>query len=187
MPADVPAIDPVELYLELHQSDQKQRFRERPIVHGDLHMNNVALDNTPRRLEAYIFDAGVIRRSAAGRDLAVLEVSILLHQQLGIETLIQVCSVIYDASTPPDENTFASVTNPLAQNVIEFVRGLRMGVNAWNRVEIYALLVFDFALIQLGGLSFGTSGNRIADPRAAGAVAAFVARWYGRIRKGGSA
>ena len=33
---------------------------------------------------------------------------------------------------------------------------------------IYALLVFDFALIQLGGLSFGSSGNRIADPRAAG-------------------
>ena len=95
LPADVPAIDPVELYLELHQSDQKQRFRERPIVHGDLHMNNVALDSTPRGLEAYIFDAGVSRRSTAGRDLAVLEVSILLHQQLGIETLIQVCSVIY--------------------------------------------------------------------------------------------
>jgi len=187
LPADVPAIDPVELYLELHQSDQKQRFRERPIVHGDLHMNNVALDSTPRGLEAYIFDAGVSRRSTAGRDLAVLEVSILLHQQLGIETLIQVCSVIYDASTPLDENTFASVTNPLAQNVIEFVRGLRTGADAWNPPEIYALLVFDSALIQLGGLSFGTSGNRIADPRAAGAVAAFVARWYGRIRKGGSA
>ena len=102
-------------------------------------------------------------------------------------TLIQVCSVIYDASTPLDENTFASVTNPLAQNVIEFVRGLRTGADAWNPPEIYALLVFDSALVQLGGLSFGTSGNRIADPRAAGAVAAFVARWYGRIRKGGSA
>jgi CheY-like chemotaxis protein len=187
LPADVPTIDPVELYLELHQSDQKQRFRERPIVHGDLHMNNVALDSTPRGLEAYIFDAGVIRRSTAGRDLAVLEVSILLHQQLGIETLIQVCSIIYDASTPLDENTFASVTNPLAQNVIEFVRGLRTGADAWNPLEIYALLVFDFALIQLGGLSFGTSGNRIADPRAAGAVAAFVARWYRSIRKDGAA
>jgi hypothetical protein len=52
LPADVPAIDPVELYLELHQSDQKQRFRERPIVHGDLHMNNVALDSTPRGHDA---------------------------------------------------------------------------------------------------------------------------------------
>jgi hypothetical protein len=140
-----------------------------------------------RGLEAYIFDAGVIRRSTAGRDLAVLEVSILLHQQLAIETLIQVCSVIYDASTPLDENTFASVTNPLAQNVIEFVRGLRTGADPWNPPEIYALLVFDSALIQLGGLSFGTSGNRIADPRAAGAVGAFVARWYRSIRKDAAA
>jgi CheY-like chemotaxis protein len=184
LPADVPAIDPVEVYLELHRSDQKVRLRERPIVHGDLHMRNVALDSTPRGLEAYIFDAGVIRRSAAGRDLAVLEVSTLLHQRLDFDTLIHVCTVIYDASTPLDENTFVSVTDPLAQNIIEFVRGLRTGANAWNPPEIYALLVFDFALIQLGGLSFGTSGNRIADPRAAGAVAAFVARWYGRIKKG---
>jgi CheY-like chemotaxis protein len=183
----VPRVDPVELYHELHQSDQKVRLRERPIVHGDLHMSNVALDSTPHGLDAYIFDAGVIRRSTAGRDVAVLEVSTLLHQRLDFDTLIHVCSVIYDASTPLDENTFASVTDPLAQNIIEFVRGLRTGANAWNLLEIYALLVFDFALIQLGGLSFGTSGNRIADPRAAGAVAAFVARWYGRIRKGGSA
>ena len=137
-----------------------------------------------RGLEAYIFDAGVIRRSTAGRDLAVLEVSILLHQQLGIETLIQVCSVIYDASTPLDENTFASATDSLAQNIIEFIRGLRAGVNTWNPAAIYALLVFDFALIQLGGLSFGSSGNRIADPRAAGVVAAFAARWYTSITNG---
>jgi hypothetical protein len=184
---DVRSIDPIELYLELHKSDQKVRLRERPIVHGDLHMNNVALDSTPRGLEAYIFDAGVIRRSTAGRDIAVLEVSVLLHQQLDIDTLIQVCSIIYDTSTPLDENTFASVTDPLAQNIIEFVRGLRTGVSAWNPPEIYALLVFDSALIQLGGLSFGTSGNRIADPRAAGAVAAFVARWYRSIRKDAAA
>jgi CheY-like chemotaxis protein len=183
----VPLVDPVELYHELHQSEQKLRLRERSIVHGDLHMGNVALDSTPRGLEAYIFDAGVIRRSTAGRDLAVLEVSTLLHQRLDFDTLIYVCSVIYDASTPLDENTFASVTDPLAQTIIEFVRGLRTGVNAWNPAEIYALLVLDSALIQLGGLSFGTSGNRIADPRAAGVAAAFIARWYGSIRKGRAA
>jgi CheY-like chemotaxis protein len=183
----VPRVDPIELYHELLQSDQKVRLRERPIVHGDLHMSNVALDRTPRGHDAYIFDAGVIRRSTAGRDLAVLEVSTLRHQRLEFDTLIHVCSVIYDVSTPLDENTFASVTDPLAQNIIEFVRGLRTGVSAWNPPEIYALLVFDFALIQLRGLRFGTSGNLIADPRAAGAVAAFVARWYGRIRKGGGA
>ena len=181
LPADVPDIDPVELYLSLRQSDHKLRLRERPIVHGDLHMSNVAMDSTPRGPEAYIFDAGVIRRSTAGRDLAVLEVSVLLHQRLDIEALIKVCSVVYDAEKALDEKSSASVTEPLAQNIIEFIRGLRAGVNTWNPAAIYSLLVFDFALIQLGGLSFGSSGNRIADPRAAGVVAAFAARWYTSI------
>jgi CheY-like chemotaxis protein len=117
--ADVSAVDPVELYLELRRSDHKLRLRERQIVHGDLHINNVALDSTPRGLEAYIFDAGVSRRSTAGRDLAVLEVSGLLHQRLDVDTLIQVCSVIYDAAKPLDENTFASATDPLAQHIID--------------------------------------------------------------------
>ena len=44
-----------------------------------------------------------------------------------------------------------------------------------------ALLVFDFALIQLGGLSFGSAGNKIADARAAGVLMAFVAEWYRSI------
>jgi len=183
LPAGLPAADPVALYLQLRQCDDKVRLRERQIVHGDLHMNNVALDTTPRGPEAYIFDAGMVRRSTAGRDLAVLEVSVLLHQRLDVETLIQVCSVTYDVAKPLDANSFASVTDPLAQNIIEFIRGLRAGVNTWNRAAVYALLVFDFALIQLGGLSFGSSGNRIADPRAAGVVTAFAAEWYTNIAK----
>jgi len=181
LPTDVPSIDPVALYMELRQCDQKLRLRERSLIHGDLHMSNVALDTTARGPEAYIFDPGVIRRSAAGRDLAVLEVSVLLHQRLDVATLVQVCSVVYDAAKPLGENSFASLTEPLAQNIVEFIRGLRAGVNTWNSAAIYALLVFDSALIQLGGLSFGSSGNRIADPRAAGVVTAFVARWYTSI------
>lgn len=39
------------------------------------------------------------------------------------------------------------------------------------------------SLIQLGGLSFGSSENRIADPRAAGVVTAFAAEWYTNIAK----
>lgn len=182
---DVPPVDPVALYMELRQRDQKLRLREQSLVHGDLHISNVALDATAHGPEAYIFDPGVMRRSAAGRDLAVLEVSLLLHHRLDVATLIQVCSVIYAVAKPLDENSFASVAEPLAQNIIEFIRGLRAGANTWNPPAVYRLLVFDFALIQLGGLVFGSSGNRIADPRAAGIVTAFVARWYTSIANGG--
>src|SRR5579862_883814 len=54
LPAGVPAADPVALYVELSRSDQKLRLREQPLVHGDLHMSNVALDRTDRGFEAYI-------------------------------------------------------------------------------------------------------------------------------------
>jgi hypothetical protein len=144
-------------------------------------MSNVALDSTPRGHEAYIFDPGVIRRSTAGRDLAVLEVSVLLHHHIDLDTLKTICSLVYDASNPLDANTGIAVSDPLAQNVIEFIRGLREGLKSWNPLQVYALLVFDFALIQLGGLMFGSSGNKVADTRAIGIVTAFAAAWYQAI------
>jgi hypothetical protein len=69
---------------------------------------------------------------------------------------------------------------------VEFIRGLRDGVQSWNSPEIYALLVFDFALIQLGGLMFGSSGNKVADTRAIGIVTAFAAGWCRAISSGAS-
>jgi CheY-like chemotaxis protein len=177
----LPATDPVALYVALKQSEVRVRLKERPIVHGDLHMSNVALDSMPRGPEAYIFDPGVIRRSTAGRDLAVLEVSILLHHHIDLDTLKTICSIVYDASKPLDANTASTVSDPLAQNVIELIRGLREGLKSWNSLQVYALLVFDFALIQLGGLMFGSSGNKVADTRAIGIVTAYAAAWYQAI------
>lgn len=173
-----PAVNPVDLYLQLRDQDKQVILREQPVVHGDLHLNNVALDITPRGSEAYIFDAAVVRRTAAGRDIAVLEVSILLHQPLDRDRLTVVCSCIYDRSMPLDANTAASVDDPLAKSIIECIRGLREGTKSWNEPDIYALLVFDFVLIQLGGLMFGSSGNRITDKGAVAILAAYVADWY---------
>ncbi len=183
----LPAADPIALYIDLHKTDAKVRLRERSVVHGDLHMSNVALDSAPKGHEAYIFDAGVIRRSTAGRDLAVLEVSVLLHHHIDLDTLKAICSLIYDPAKPLDVNTAASLADSLAQNVVEFIRGLREGVKSWNRPEVYALLVFDFALIQLGGLMFGSSGNKVADTRAIGMVTAFAAEWYRAIEMNATA
>ena len=146
-------------------------------------MNNVALDDTSKGPAAYIFDPGVIRRSAAGRDVAVLEVSILLHQPIPLESFKNICAIIYDASRPVDVDAVSSIHDPKAQNIAEFIRGLRMGVKGWNQPELYALLVFDFVLIQLGGLRFGSSGNRITDKSAVGVLAAYVADWCRHLQR----
>jgi hypothetical protein len=44
--------------------------------------------------------------------------------------------------------------------------------------EIYALMVFDFMLIQVGGLAFGSFGNRIVDESSAAYLLVVVGEWY---------
>ena len=65
----------------------------------------------------------------------MLEVSVLLHHDIDLDTLKTICSLIYDAAKPLDTNTASSLADPLAQNVVEFIRGLREGVQSWNPPE----------------------------------------------------
>jgi hypothetical protein len=44
-------------------------------------------------------------------------------------------------------------------------------------------MVFDFALIQVGGLTFGSSGNMISDHRSAVYLLATAAEWFRKLRK----
>lgn len=71
----------------------------------------------------------------------------------------------------------------MGKNIVEFIRGLRDAARAWNDPDVYALMVFDFALIQVGGLAFGSSGNKIWDQRSAVYLLAVVADWYLRLRQ----
>ncbi|MBZ5534065.1 MAG: phosphotransferase [Acidobacteriia bacterium] len=175
-------VDPISLYSELVACEDKLRVKERSLVHGDLHIRNVALDIDGDKAAAYIFDPGVIKRSVAGRDLAVLEVSVVLHQRIDFDTLSQICSVLY-GSDPPVKESVGSIVNPVGKNIVEFIRGLRDAARAWNDPDVYALMVFDFALIQVGGLAFGSSGNKIWDQRSAVYLLAVVADWYLRLRQ----
>jgi CheY-like chemotaxis protein len=174
-------IDPMALYASLVASEERLRLNVRSLMHGDLHMGNVALDFDAQSVEAYIFDAGVTRRDVAGRDLAVLEVSVILHQRLPYDTVVEICSALYGSSDFLGRADAGALTVP-AQNVVDFVRALRAAAGAWNAPDVYALMVFDFALIQMGGLMRGFSGNKIEDPRAAAHLLAVVAGWYEGLR-----
>jgi hypothetical protein len=175
--------DPIALFSELLASEETQRIQERSIVHGDLQMTNVALDFDAKSADAYIFDPGVVRRNVAGRDLAVLEVSVLLHQPISYETLAEICSILYRSTDAVGSETLGSLADPIGKSIAEFIRSLRQAAGAWNDPDVYALLVFDSTLIQLGGLIFGSSGNKIRNERSAGHLLAMVSDWYTRIRK----
>jgi phosphotransferase family enzyme len=175
--------NPIELYTELARSEEKLRLNEQSLLHGDLHISNVALDIVDDKPVAYIFDPGVISRNVAGRDLAVLEVSVILHQQLNSETLSQVCSALYQGVNITETKVGdAPISDPIGKNIVEFVRVLRKCAEASNELAIYALLVFDCALIQVGGLAFGSNGNKIHDQRDAVYLLAVTAEWYRTFR-----
>ncbi|MFZ1083425.1 MAG: hypothetical protein WAN35_00520 [Terracidiphilus sp.] len=174
--------DPVALFSELLVSDKKQRVTERSLVHGDLHMSNVALDIEPNGTHAYIFDAGVVKRNVAGRDIAVIEASILLHQRIDHEDFVRICSILYGPATSGTEDVAALPAVGIVKEIVEFIQALRKAANPWNDLEIYALMVFDFVLIQVGGLAFGSYGNRIVDQQSAAYLLAVVGEWYRRVR-----
>jgi CheY-like chemotaxis protein len=175
--------DPVALFSELLASEEKQRINERSLVHGDLHMSNVALDLEPNSAHAYIFDAGVVKRNVAGRDIAVIEASVLLHQRIEHGDFVRICSILYGSAASATEDVAAEPVFGIALELVEFIQALREAAKPWNDLEIYALMVFDFVLIQVGGLSFGSYGNRIVDQPSAAYLLAVVAEWYRRVRK----
>jgi hypothetical protein len=176
--------EPIALYTELVASDDRFRINERSLVHGDLHVSNVALDiKTDGNAEAYIFDPGVVTRSVAGRDLAVLEVSVILHERLRVETIAQICSVVYGSRDSLTADSPSLIADPMGRNVVEFIRGVREAATNWNNLEIYALVVFDSALIQFGSLAYGSSGNKVSEPRSALHLLIAVANWYKSLSK----
>jgi hypothetical protein len=174
--------DPVSLFSELLANEEKQRINEGSLVHGDLHMSNVALDLGPKGAHAYIFDAGVVKRNVAGRDIAVIEASVLLHQRIEHEVFVRICSILYGPATSGIDNVAEEPVVGVAKDIVDFIQALREAANPWNDPEIYALMVFDFVLIQVGGLAFGSYGNRIVDQQSAAYLLAVVGDWYRRVR-----
>lgn len=121
------AVDPIALFRELAASEVKIRVNESPIVHGDLHISNVALDiKTDGTAEAYIFDPGVVTRTVAGRDLAVLEASAILPQELDLGTVEQVCSVLYRGEGSLKKDSASSITDTRAGMLLSSFVGCAM-------------------------------------------------------------
>ena len=175
-------LNPVSMFSEIMDCSDTVRLNEMSVVHGDLHMSIVALDVWDGNVDAYIFDPGVIAKNVAGKDMAALEVSAMLHQRIEFDVFVQICSVLYRISEHEVTKDLPALEDPIAQRILEFIRGLREGANSANDLYIYALMVFDFALIQLGGLAFGSSGNMIWDHRSAAYLASMAGGWFQNLR-----
>jgi hypothetical protein len=111
------------------------------------------------------------------RDLAMLEVTALLHQPAdGEPTLVQHCRTLYrDQVDVPDDLDFTQGSNR-ARNTFKLLAEIRK--QALKRADpcIYALMVFDCAMLQLGGLAW-PSGNKITHPPDAALLGTLTASW----------
>lgn len=162
--------------LKVMDSSEIIRFNQCSCSHGDLNISNIALDvKDMQKPNAYIFDAGNNTRETAGKDVAVLEVSALLHQDHKEAEFSRICKFLYGEKFIPCEEEIEQASS-LSRNTVRFILELRKGLRDVVQPHIYALLVLDYVAIQLEGLRY-TSGNKIKNPLFAVKTFAAAASW----------
>jgi CheY-like chemotaxis protein len=156
-------ISPGSMWGMIRSSEERVWVDVRACQHGDLHLGNVSLDfNDGVAPQAFIFDAGSMSRTVCGRDLARLEVSLLLHQKYqGGASLVSACAALYDGSMAEGEGDAPDGLPPHHRNTREMIKALRREALMELEGRIYCLLLMDEVLIQLGSLAFGTSQNKV--------------------------
>jgi len=178
MDAGIECPNPVNVFNQLHTCNEVVRYQKQGCRHGDLNYTNIAVERSASgTFDAYIFDASGCTAGTSVRDLAMLEVTTLLHQPYRDGgSLVRRCAPLYLATVNDSAEGDAEVDDQVA-NIIGFVQSIREQAVQLDDLKAYALLVFDNAMMQLGGLGFGSSFNKIREPRDAVFLAALSARW----------
>lgn len=176
---DSPAI---QLFEKLRVNNKELWVNRQSCTHGDLNATNIALEAVEDGYRAYIFDAEGIQADTTIRDLAMLETTLLLHQQILPQgkSLVEECKAAYATGVGvpemvPNENL------PLIKNSLKLIREIRHQVLQKNQISSYALMVFDCAMLQLGGLTVQSRGNKIANPKDAVRLAELAANWLSSV------
>lgn len=166
------------VFFERLRGHNERLFAKFRAAHGDLHARNVAIGVKGARPEAYIFDPGPTRKVSAVRDLAYLELSVQLFQQP--RGVTEEFSILYSDGFIPDIQRLGAVPAHIL-NVVRFVCELRVLASKVCTPSLYALLVFDSALIELGGVLVQRSSNWVASGQDAAEMAHRTAQWAARL------
>lgn len=178
------SFDAIAALNTLKQCSMLQRLGVQTALHGDLNPSNVALDVGGGVVRPYIFDASGVTAGVNFRDLAMLEVTSLLHLPSGsADDLVGACAALYESEEvlvqdgPPESLSGRQLTT---WTLIAEIRRSAMKCQESTKLA-YAVTVFDHALIQLGGLAFAVSRNKIRDPEQAVKLAANVSNWIALV------
>jgi hypothetical protein len=150
--------------------------------HGDLHAKNVAIDTGVTPVRAFIIDTGSMTPAVNVRDLSLLEVTSLLFQIPREDvSLVRACDSFYGVTVEPPADLDLTTGPPQVRNTRALIAEIRRQALRMCDPQVYALSVFDNALIQLSGLAIQSARNKISDPFDAALLAAMSARWLQRI------
>jgi hypothetical protein len=173
---------PVAVLHAVQQSRMLVRYSRQGLLHGDLNITNIALDEHDDGASAFIFDASGCRGGPCVRDLAMLEVTALLHQpNVPGESLVCRLAPLYQEEAWAWEAIDSATWSDRARNTCALVGEVRRHALTRSSEQVYALMVFDATLVQLGGLYFGSSNNKITDPASAARLASLTADWLRRV------
>ena len=174
--------DPVAVFRHIRESTHTVRYERQSCRHGDLNYTNIALEeSTEDSIEAFIFDASGCKPGASLRDLAMLEVTTLLHQTpVDGHSIVRRAVSLFAEIGEVEENDNEKLSHQVA-NTVRFIRALRNEAQQRDSQNTYSLLVFDNAMMQLGGLGFGSSFNKIHDPQDAALLVALSCHWLTQV------
>jgi len=164
---------------EVRKSTARIWVSKRNCIHGDLNATNVAVDvSSPDRPHAFVFDAAGVHADIDTRDFAVLELTTLLFaNDLGIQSQFERFRHFYsdkiDPGILPEAPTF-----PIAvRRTASLISAIRHHVSTLKNAETYPLVLFDTAILQLGGLAIQAKGNKVANPELTCVLATWIAAW----------
>jgi hypothetical protein len=169
-------MSPTEVFRRVVELRETHWLSVRDCQHGDLHLG---LDYENSTAHAYIIDAGAMGPAVAGRDLATLEVSLLLHQKYpGQVSLVDACAQLYDRSKIGNGIVEELDDLPAVhRNTMALTKNIREEAISEIDERVYSCLLLDQALIQLGTLSYGTSQNMIYRAQDAAALCRILSGW----------
>jgi len=150
-------------------------------THGDLHVKNVAFDRIESGYRACLIDPGWMTRDLKVRDLANLEVSLLLHHASSTgASLVESCRSLYESGgdvadlTDPDIGVFA-------RHTVQLIHEIRRCALQRESLPVYAVSVFNFVMMQLEGLEIQSRDNQIVYPPDAVFLARLTANWVRNV------
>lgn len=172
----------IQLLEALKVSSELLWVQRRTCTHGDLNATNIALDRVGNVWRAYIFDAAGVKSDVAVRDLAMLEVTSLLHRNVALDDhLVGDCKALYLPETMiPDAYPTDSAPS-VHRNTYELICEIRRQGLKIGDIKTYALMVFDCAMLQVGGLGLRSRGNKIHNQRAALLLAELATKWLSSL------